>query len=129
MSVAVAALASWHLAHDVSRRAAAGSAIPAHARLETYSVLTRMPPPHRLEPAVVADLLERWFPAARTLVPSDGLARDIVRRCCEAGIGGGAVYDALVGLTAAQAGAVLVSRDVRAARTYRRLGLELELVP
>jgi len=88
-----------------------------------------MPPPHRLEPAVVAELLERWFPAACTLVPSGGLARDIVRRCCEAGIGGGAVHDALVGLTAAEAGAVLVSRDVRAARTYRRLGLEMELVP
>jgi hypothetical protein len=125
--VAVAALASWHVAHAVSRTAAAGAVIPAHARLETYSVLTRMPPPHRLEPGIVGDLLESWFPAARTLVPSDGLARDIVRRCRDAQIGGGAVYDALVGLTTAEAGEVLVSRDVRAARTYRRLGLAVEL--
>ena len=117
------------MAHDVSRIAAAEAAIPAHARLETYSVLTRMPSPHRLETAVVADLLERWFPGARTLVPSETLARDVVRRCHDAGIGGGAVWDALVGLTAAEAGEVLVSRDERAARTYRRLGLAVELAP
>jgi hypothetical protein len=107
---------------------ATDAVIPAHARLETYSVLTRMPPPHRLAPAVVVNLLERWFPAERTLVPSAELSREIVRRCAENGIDGGTVYDALVGLTSAEAGSTLLTRDVRAARIYRRLGVEIELV-
>jgi len=87
-----------------------------------------MPPPHRLAQAVVASLLERWFPAERTLVPSAELSRDIVRDCAESGIAGGAVYDALVGLTAAEASATLLTRDVRAARTYSRLGVAADLL-
>jgi hypothetical protein len=124
----VAALAAWHVAHDAARQAAAEAVIPAHARLETYSVLTRMPPPHRLEPGVVAGLLEGWFPARRTIVPSRRLSREIVKRCTENGIDGGAVYDALVGLTAADAGVQLLTRDLRAARTYRRLDVDVDLI-
>jgi hypothetical protein len=126
--VAVAALAAWHVAHEPARVAAAGTAIPVHARLETYSVLTRMPPPHRLAPEVVAGLLESWFPAARTIVPSPELSLDVVSRCSRSGIDGGAVYDALVGLTAAEARTTLLTRDARAARTYRRLGVRIELM-
>ena len=127
-SLAVAALTQWHVAHESSRRAASGAAIPAHARLETYSVLTRMPPPHRLAPDVVAELLARRFAGDRILVPSAGLAREIVERCRTAGIDGGAVYDALVGLTAAESGCRLLTRDERAAGAYARLGLDFELV-
>jgi predicted nucleic acid-binding protein len=127
-SVAVAALAAWHVGHEQARRAAADAAIPAHARLETYSVLTRMPPPHRLVPSVVAHLLERWFPADETLVPSPELSRSVVERCRDRGVEGGAVYDALVGLTAAESAVTLLTRDERAARTYRRLEIDFELV-
>ncbi len=123
----MAALAGWHAGHESARRAARGAAIPAHARLETYSVLTRLPPPHRLDPEVVAGLLESRFPAERTLVPSPLLSLDIVERCCSAGVDGGSVYDALVALTAAEAGARLMTRDARAARIYRRLGVAFEL--
>jgi hypothetical protein len=126
--VAVAALAGWHVAHEPSRLAAENAALPAHARLETYSVLTRLPPPHRLAPDVVATLLGRWFDGARTLTPSPLLSVSIVDRCSERGIDGGAVYDALVGLTAAEAGASLLTRDRRAARTYRLLGVDFELM-
>lgn len=108
--------------------AATEALIPAHARLETYSVLTRMPPPHRLAPLVVMELLERWFPADRTLVPSLELTQGLVRRCAESGIEGGAVYDALVGLTGAEAYHTLLTRDLRAARTYRRLGIDVEVM-
>jgi len=87
-----------------------------------------MPPPHRLAPLVVMELLERWFPAERTLVPSAVLSRVLVRRCAENGIDGGAVYDALVGLTSAEAGGSLLTRDTRAARTYRRLGIDIEMI-
>ena len=47
----------------------------------------------------------------------------IVQRLAGAGIAGGAVYDALIGLTAAQHGAELVTRDVRAAATYEALAV------
>jgi predicted nucleic acid-binding protein len=87
-----------------------------------------MPPPHRLAPVVVSGLLERWFPARRTISPSRRISLGIVKRCSESGIDGGAVYDALVGLTAAEAGHPLITRDVRAARTYRRLGIDVEVM-
>jgi hypothetical protein len=90
-------------------------------------VLTRMPPPHRLEPAVVRDLLGQWFPPARTLAPSASLSCSLVERCSECGVSGGAAYDALVGLTVAETAILLVTRDRRAARTYERVGVRFEL--
>lgn len=122
-SVAVAALTTWHDSHDVARAAAHGAAIPSHALLETYSVLTRLPAPHRLNRDVVGRLLERWFPAAGIVVPTDELAKRMVDRCREAEVEGGAVYDALIGLTADEAGLPLLTRDRRATATYERLGI------
>ena len=87
-----------------------------------------MPPPHRLAPAVVVQLLGRWFPREATLAPSADLSRVAVERCSEHDISGGAVYDAVVALTAAEAGAVVVTRDRRAAATYGRLGVAFELM-
>jgi hypothetical protein len=119
---------TWHEAHDDARAAASGAAIPAHARLETYSVLTRLPPPHRLEATLVAHLLDAWFPADRALAPSAALGRELVRRCADAGVQGGAVYDALVGLSVAEAGGTLLTRDHRATRTYRRPGVTFDVM-
>lgn len=127
-SVAVAALASWHEAHRSSRRAAAGAVIPAHARIETYSVLTRLPPPHRLASDVAAELVGRRFPHSDTIVPSPRLSRSVVERCSRLGLHGGAVYDALVALTAAESEHTLLTRDERAAETYDRLGVAFDLL-
>jgi hypothetical protein len=41
---------------------------------------------------------------------------------------GGAVYDALVALTAREAGAELLTLDERAVRTYELLGIDFQLV-
>jgi hypothetical protein len=103
--------------------------IPSHARIETYSVLTRLPPPHRVSAESVAAVLDRWFPSKRILVPSQRLSRAMVRRCCDAGVEGGAVYDGLVGLTAAESGRTLLTSDMRAADIYRRLAIDYELMP
>ena len=92
-------------------------------------MLTRLPPPHRLPAGTVAELLDRWFPTGQILVPPARLSRAIVSRCCDAGVEGGAVYDGLVGLTAAEAGRTLLTRDARAADIYRRLGVDYDLVP
>jgi predicted nucleic acid-binding protein len=41
------------------------------------------------------------------------------------GVAGGAVYDALVGATAAEHGVPLVSRDARARAAYRTVGADV----
>lgn len=127
-SVVVAAVLGWHEAHDQARRAARGGGIPAHALLESYSVLTRLPAPHRVAPGVASSLIAGWFPPERILVPSSELTRSVMGRLAAAGIGGGAAYDALVGLTAAEHGAELRTRDQRAAVTYDALSVPYRLV-
>ncbi len=127
-SVAVPAFVAWHEAHLSARQAVANAAIPAHARLETYSVLTRLAPPHRLSPDVVVELLGSWFPKGDTLVPSVQLSRTLVERCFDVGVDGGAVYDGLIGLTVLEAGGSLLTRDERAASTYRTLGIDFQLL-
>lgn len=122
-SVVIAALLSWHEAHDASRRAAAGGAIPAHALLESYSVLTRLPPPHRVAPAVASRLLAGWFPSKVVLVPTAASSGAVVGRLAAAGVVGGAAYDGLVALTAAEHRAELLTRDRRAAATYEALSV------
>ena len=54
--------------------------------------------------------------------------RGLINRLAEQNVTGGATYDALVGLTAKAAGAMLLTRDLRAVRTYERLHVEHELV-
>jgi predicted nucleic acid-binding protein len=95
--------------------------------VETYSVLTRLPAPHRLAAADAQQLLDRRF-GSRVLVPSAQLTRNIVVRLAEAGVTGGATYDGIVALTTAEHGAQLVTRDIRAAATYESLGVSFELV-
>ncbi len=96
-SVAVPAVSGWHESHDRCRRAAFEAWIPSHALLEAFSVLTRMPAPHRLAAGDAARVLTGFFAADRMLFASDDLERHLVETCAVDGIGGGAVYDALIG--------------------------------
>jgi len=125
-SIAVPALLSWHEFHDVARVATVGAAIPAHAMLETYSVLTRMA--GRLAPEHALELLEGRFREDVVLVPTQALALSLVRRSAEAGLYGGAVYDALIGWTAAEHSRRLVTLDARAARNYSAADIQVELL-
>jgi predicted nucleic acid-binding protein len=124
-SVAVAAFGDWHaLNGPACALLDEGAVLPAHAMLETYSVLTSFPPPYRAAPQLVDLWLEDRF--ARVLPPpSAARQRELVRRLAAAGRGGGAVYDALVALTARLAGAVLVTADSRALPVYELVGVEL----
>lgn len=127
-SVAVAAFASWHESHEPARAALReGAVLVAHCAVETYSVLTRLPPPHRAAGRLVHEFLELQFPEPH-LVPAADVQRGLTARLVELGIEGGAVYDALVALTAAGEGATLVSADRRAAATYQRCGAAVRLV-
>lgn len=127
-SVVVPAFASWHEDHAAATAAVrAGTRLPAHVVAESFAVLTRMPPPYRVAPAPVAEFLARRFPD-----PPLGLDPDaypiLVRRLADAGLAGGSVYDALVGETARRAGAVLLTRDRRAALVYELLGVTVRTV-
>lgn len=123
-SVAVAAFGDWHRLNDTARAVLDEDAVlPAHALLETYSVLTGFPPPHRAAPDLVVAWLDDRFPVILPPPPPQE-QRDLVRRLASAGRRGGAVHDAVVALTARLAGAELVSADDRAAATYALVGVE-----
>lgn len=127
-SVCVPALLDWHEAHDVCRRAAVGASIPAHALLEIYSVLTRLPAPHRVDRATARSLLAARFGDGAVLTVPPALQRSAVERLASEAVEGGAVYDGIIGLTAAHHGEVLLTRDGRATRTYRALDVEHRFV-
>ena len=127
-SVAVALVAAGHEHHQATREAIGDRScgLSGHAAFETFSVLTRLPPPNRRTPAAVARLLAHNFPGSRFL--SARSAQRLHARLASLGIAGGDVYDALVAATADEHGITLVTRDRRAAETYRALDVGFELI-
>jgi predicted nucleic acid-binding protein len=128
-SVAVALVVADHEHHERTFDAigARRLGMAGHAAFETFSVLTRLPPPARRTPTIVAELMTANFPASRYL--SAGAAQELMARLASTGIAGGSVYDALVGAAAKEHGLVLATRDRRALDTYRALDVEIELIP
>lgn len=126
--MAVAGFASWHENHLVARKLLdRGPHIVAHAALETYSVLTRLPAPHRAERSLVSEFLRQRFPM-EPLALKPAALRELIHTLAELGIDGGAVYDALIAFTTRESRAVLQTLDHRAAATYRRCDTEFELI-
>ena len=127
-SVAVALAAAGHEHHRATRKAIGDRTcgLCGHAAFETFSVLTRLPPPNRRTPHAVARLLAHNFPGSRFL--SARGAERLHARLASLGIAGGAVYDALVAAAAAEHGITLATRDRRAAETYRALDIDFELL-
>ncbi|VBA37176.1 Ribonuclease VapC27 [Mycobacterium innocens] len=97
-----------------------------HAAAELLSVLTRLPPPHRLNPAAALRLAETNFPDSRFLSAPD--TKDLLREFAELGLAGGAVYNGLVGAAARKHKLPLITCDRRAEPTYRVLGVNYELL-
>jgi predicted nucleic acid-binding protein len=127
-SVVVAAFASWHENHEAARRALDGGLrLIEHCALETCSVLTRLPPPHRVSADVVRDFLEARFPQP-LLRLSARAYKSFILGLPGRGITGGATYDALVAATAAGCGAELVTCDRRALPVYERYGVRAQLL-
>ncbi|HEV7493056.1 type II toxin-antitoxin system VapC family toxin [Baekduia sp.] len=121
-SVAIPLLVATHREHAAVVRWCAGRevALSGHTVAETYSVLTRLPGDLRLLPEDAARLLRERFSAP--LLLSRKVAAKLPDRLSALGISGGAVYDALVGLAAAEHGAQLATRDARARATYEAVG-------
>jgi predicted nucleic acid-binding protein len=128
-SVVIAALAPWHEAHRVARNALAqeDARLPAHVAFETTSALSRMPEGRRIAPGVVLEALQRAF--MQPWLALDGEASsEALQRAVDAGVRGGALYDALIAATAVAHGAQIVSADRRAHATYAAMAVDVRFV-
>lgn len=127
-SVAVPLVVVDHYHHSETAEYVRGKRLGlcGHAAFETYSVLTRLPAPLRRPPAMVGAVLQSTFPCSRYL--SSAAASELVAQLAGKGVAGGAVYDALVAAAAVEHGVKLLTRDARAAETYRDLGADFELL-
>ena len=127
-SVAIPLVLRNHEAHSTLNRWRAGRTISlcGHAWIETYAVLTRLPGAARVTPADASRVM------ASNFSPPIGARPDTLARAVDlfatASIAGGAAYDAWVALAALDNRALLASRDARAEITYRRLGVEVEMI-
>lgn len=113
-TVLVAGFLPWHEDHAAARGALVELLAPAPekcflpvpALVESYSVLTRLPAPHRLSPAAAHELLASALRGKVALVGfSSEQAWPFLAAQREAGIAGGAVYDAIILACAVAAGA------------------------
>ncbi|MGI8758142.1 MAG: PIN domain-containing protein [Acidimicrobiales bacterium] len=123
-SVVVPGASPRHDDHALAKAACGGAAVelPVHVAIEAYAVLTRLPPPHRVSPAVAQEWLTRRFGGSPVLALAADRHLHLLDSAAQGGIAGGAVYDALVAATCQVAGAVLLTLDRRAARTYQAMG-------
>ncbi len=127
-SVVVAAFASWHLGHATAAAALARNPrVPAHVLVESYSVLTRLPPPHRAPAELVVAFLRQRFKKIPLALPPRAHLR-LVEEASAARITGGSIHDALVAATARHSKARLLTRDRRAVPTYERFKVDFEIL-
>lgn len=125
-SVVIAAFATWHEHHALARKAMSSRPrLVAHAAVESYSVLTRLPPPHRAPPSIVhAFIAERFTEPFLTL--SETGYQELLATVAAGQILGGSAYVALIAFTAAEHQATLLSLDQRATATYEAVGATVE---
>ena len=127
-SPVVAAFASWHEHHEAARQALdSGLRLIEHCALETCSVLTRLPAPHRGSGRVVQAFLETRFPQPLLRLSATGYRR-ILFGLAANGVSGGAAHDALTAATAVGCKAQRVSCDRRALSIYERCRVQAQLV-
>lgn len=110
-NVIVAALLTWH---EVHTRAAAALEetleqgtllLPQPTLIESFSVMTRLPSPHRLRPEVAYELLFKSFHDVRVAGLPAGKTWDLLEASVADGIAGGRIYDAVIATAAIEAGA------------------------
>jgi hypothetical protein len=110
----------------VAWRAGRPLSLCGHALIETYAVLTRLPGRARVTPGDAVKVLASNFSAPIAVAP--GTLAEALEIFAAAEISGGATYDGWVALAARDARALLASRDARSEGTYRRLGVEVEML-
>lgn len=89
--------------------------LAAHSLVECYSVLTRLPRPHRMAPGPVLELIRASFVDRGTVVAlSSERYLELLSTVGAAGLPGGRVYDAVIAACAREAKAdVLLTFNVR----------------
>lgn len=129
-NVVVAALLSWHEFHARAARAVGqrigGLVLPVPVLTESYSVMTRLPAPHRLAPGDALRLLQHTFQNERLAgFPTHDSWRFLVE-CAGHGVAGGRTYDALIvrAAVAAKATGLLTFN----ARDFRPFESEIAIV-
>ena len=129
-SVVIAAFATWHEHHAIARKAMAGRPrLIAHAAIESYSVLTRLPPPHRAHPSIVHAFISERFTEPFLALSETGYLQ-LLATVAAGQILGGPAYDALIAFTAVEHQVTVLSLDQRATPTYEAVGATVEqLVP
>jgi predicted nucleic acid-binding protein len=108
-SVVIAGLLSWHEFHaralHALEKAIAGKrlliALP--VLIESYSVMTRLPSPHRLRPEIAHQLLHDSLAGVRLVGLSHRKAWTFLGECVATGTAGGRVYDAVIASAAVEA--------------------------
>jgi predicted nucleic acid-binding protein len=128
-SVLIPALASNYEGHERCVAALAGRSprLISHVAFETTSVLSRMPEGLRTTPVSVRDALEQDFPDQWLALDAVG-QRACLSRAVDAGLRGGALYDALIAAIAAEHGATLLSADRRASEAYEAMGVRASYI-
>ena len=128
-SVAVAAALPWHESHATAREALSPAKSPllAQVAVETYSVLTRLPPPQRVPAWVARDYLREVFALPPVVLTAEGYSQLLDLAAAER-IAGGSLYDALVAASAREAGATLLTLDRRAVTTYQLVSVDYRLI-
>lgn len=126
-TVVVSALSDWHEAHDACRRRLEHvDWFPAHVLAESVSVLSRLPRGFAVPLDAAVEAVRGLCANARQLRADRYLP--VLASLGRAGLGGAAVYDAIICATALDHGATLLSLDRRAQRTYAALGARYELL-
>jgi predicted nucleic acid-binding protein len=128
-SVLIPALASTYEGHERCLAALAGRSprLISHVAFETTSVLSRMPEGLRMTPVTVRHALDRDFSDSWLALDADG-QRACLRLAVDAGLRGGALYDALIAATAREHGATLLSADRRAREAYEAIGVDVSYI-
>jgi predicted nucleic acid-binding protein len=125
----VAAVCSWHERHELtieemSRRRDAGDEliVAAFSLIETYSVLTRLPAPHRLKVADAFDLIDANWSSSITVTLSVAEHWRVLRDARDRGIHGGQVYDALIAACGQKGGAeTLLTWNLKHFQSFQHL--------
>ena len=125
-SVVIAAFATWHEHHAIARQAMTSRPrLIAHAAIESYSVLTRLPPPHRAHPSLAHAFITGRFTEPFLTLSETGY-QELLATVAAGQILGGPAYDALIACTAVEHQATLLSFDQRATPTYEAMGAMVE---
>ena len=114
-SVVVAALVSWHSDHASARSAvntvlnSPDVVLPSRVLVEAYSVLTRLPAPHRVAPADAIGALASTFELRTSVTDLETASYwRFLQKTADESVSGGAVYDAEIIACAIEAGATVI---------------------